>query len=48
MRGDLGIAELLVKAGANHKAKSSKNGETPLHWAAKEGYTGIVTLLVDA
>lgn len=46
--GDVGIAEMLIFAGANPKAMTRIGQYTPLHIAAKEGSAPIVSMLVKA
>ena len=36
-----GVAELLLRQGADVHAKDSTMGGTPLHWAAKEDACGV-------
>ena len=45
--GDLGKVKSLIEAEANINAKN-KDGNTPLHLAAREGHENVVKLLVEA
>ena len=42
--GSEAVARVLLAAGADKQAKDD-NGDTPLHWAQKEGHTTLVALL---
>lgn len=46
--GSLGMAELLIGAGANLEAKTRLGEHTPLHVASASGRSGVVALLVAA
>jgi ankyrin repeat protein len=48
MSGDLELAQLLVKAGANVKATTRIAAATPLLLAAENGHASVVRVLLDA
>src|SRR2546427_2598149 len=47
-RDDLDLAKLLVAAGASSKTKTRLGDITPLHMAAKNGNTAMISLLLKA
>ncbi|CAH1249820.1 ANKRD1 [Branchiostoma lanceolatum] len=46
-KGHVGVAELLLKAGAQVDSRDLIEA-TPLHWAAEEGHVGVAELLLKA
>ena len=47
-KGNVGVAELLIKNGAEVNARVAFNGYTPLHIAAREGYQEVAKLLISS
>jgi ankyrin repeat protein len=48
MRGDDAMVDVLLYAGANHRATTRLGGYTPLHLAARQGQAGAIDRLVKA
>jgi ankyrin repeat protein len=46
--GDVELAQMLIYAGANHRATTRINGYTPLFYASREGTAGVVDALLEA
>ncbi len=46
-KGDIVVMRLLLEYGANSNAVSETDGETALHWAARNGNLDAVTLLLE-
>ena len=46
-KGDIAVVRLLLEYGANSNAVSEADGETALHWAARNGNLDAVTLLLE-
>jgi len=48
LRGDAQMAEILIYAGANPKARTRINEYTPLHVASESGNAGVIRVLLNA